>query len=369
MSFGGNLGLMPSAYARELEAVAHALDKSQAIIEFGTDGTVRSANQNFLTLMGYQLKDIVGKHHRLFVPAEVAAGDGYRQFWAALGRGEYQAGEFKRLTKEGREVWIQGSYNPVLGADGKPLKLVALEISHQVRVLCFDEFYVSDIADAMILGKLTEYLFDEGVTLVATSNCAPDELYKDGLQRQNFVPAIERLKQNLKVLNVDGGVDYRLRALTRVQLYLDSSGAEAEAKLAQWFGEIAPEPGIEDVTLQIQGRPVKARRRADGVAWFDFSELCESARAAADYIQLAREYHAVILSRVPQLTFEHEDSARRFINLVDEFYDRGVKLLIAAAVPQEQLYTGKKLRFEFKRTQSRLREMQSQEYLAKPHLV
>ncbi|EIT68691.1 MULTISPECIES: cell division protein ZapE [Hydrocarboniphaga] len=250
-----------------------------------------------------------------------------------------------------------------------PLKLVALEISHQVRVLCFDEFYVSDIADAMILGKLTQYLFDEGVTLVATSNCAPDELYKDGLQRQNFVPAIERLKQNLKVLNVDGGVDYRLRALTRVQLYLDSSDAEAEAKLAQWFGEIAPEPGIVDVTLQIQGRPVKARRRADGVAWFDFSELCESARAAADYIQLAREYHAVILSRVPQLSFEHEDSARRFINLVDEFYDRGVKLLIAAAVPQEQLYTGKKLRFEFKRTQSRLREMQSQEYLAKPHLV
>lgn len=250
-----------------------------------------------------------------------------------------------------------------------PLKLVALEISHQVRVLCFDEFYVSDIADAMILGKLTEYLFDEGVTLVATSNCAPDELYKDGLQRQNFVPAIERLKQNLKVLNVDGGVDYRLRALTRVQLYLDSSDAAAEAKLAQWFGEIAPEPGVENVTLQIQGRPVKARRRADGVAWFDFAELCESARAAADYIQLAREYHAVILSRVPQLTFEHEDSARRFINLVDEFYDRGVKLLIAAAVPQEQLYAGKKLRFEFKRTQSRLREMQSQEYLAKPHLV
>ena len=250
-----------------------------------------------------------------------------------------------------------------------PLKLVALELSHQVRVLCFDEFYVSDIADAMILGKLTEYLFDEGVTLVATSNCAPDELYKGGLQRQNFLPAIERLKKSLKVLNVDGGVDYRLRALTRVQLYLDSSDAEAEAKLAQWFGEIAPEPGVENVTLQIQGRPVKARRRADGVAWFDFSELCESARAAADYIQLAREYHAVILSRVPQLTFENEDSARRFINLVDEFYDRGVKLLIAAAVPQEQIYAGKKLRFEFKRTQSRLREMQSQEYLAKPHLV
>ncbi len=250
-----------------------------------------------------------------------------------------------------------------------PLKLVALELSHQVRVLCFDEFYVSDIADAMILGKLTEYLFDEGVTLVATSNCAPDELYKDGLQRQNFLPAIERIKQNLKVLNVDGGVDYRLRTLTRVQLWLDPCDAEAESKLSQWFGEIAPEPGQDNVTLQVQGRPVRARRRADGVAWFDFADLCDGARAAADYIQLAREYHAVLLSRVPQLTPDNEDAARRFINLVDEFYDRGVKLLIAAAVPQDQLYVGRKLRFEIKRTYSRLREMQSEEYLARPHLV
>lgn len=250
-----------------------------------------------------------------------------------------------------------------------PLKLVALEISHQVRVLCFDEFYVSDIADAMILGKLTEYLFDEGVTLVATSNCAPDELYKDGLQRQNFLPAIARLKQNLAVLNVDGGVDYRLRTLTRVQLYLDHCEAEDEARLAQWFGELAPEPGVEQPTLQIQGRPVRARRRADGVVWFDFVDICDGARAAADYIEIAHEYHTVLLSRVPQLTVDNEDAARRFINLVDEFYDSGVKLLIAANVPQEQLYAGRKLRFEFKRTQSRLREMQSQEYLARPHLA
>ena len=250
-----------------------------------------------------------------------------------------------------------------------PLKLVALEISHQIRVLCFDEFYVSDIADAMILGRLIEYLFDEGVTLVATSNCAPDELYKDGLQRQNFVPAIERLKQQLRVLNVDGGTDYRLRTLTQVQLYLSPSDAGAEARMAQWFADIAPEPGAANVNIQVQGRTLKTLRRADGVVWFDYSEICETARSAADYIQLAREYHTVLVSRIPQLQVENEDSARRFINLVDEFYDRGVKLVLAAAVPQEQLYAGRKLRFEFKRTLSRLKEMQSEEYLAKPHLV
>ena len=250
-----------------------------------------------------------------------------------------------------------------------PLKLVALELSRRIRVLCFDEFYVSDIADAMILGKLMEHLFEEGVTLVATSNCAPDELYKDGLQRQNFVPAIERLKHNLAVLNVDGGVDYRLRTLSEVQLYLTPSDAAAEAQFDRWFRRIAPEPGVVDVVLQIQGRPLRSRRRADGVVWFDFTELCDTARSVADYIELAQEYHAVMISGVPQLTPLNEDAARRFINLVDEFYDRGVKLVLAAAVAQEALYTGRKLRFEFKRTQSRLREMQSREYLAKPHRV
>lgn len=250
-----------------------------------------------------------------------------------------------------------------------PLKLVALAISHQVRVLCFDEFYVSDIADAMILGRLIEYLFDQGVTLVATSNCAPDELYKDGLQRQNFVPAIERLKQNLRVLNVDGGVDYRLRTLTRVQLYLSPSDADAESRLNQWFQEIAQKPGEADVPIEVQNRQLRTLRHADGVVWFDFAEICQTARSAADYIELAREYHTVLISRIPQLNVDNEDAARRFINLVDEFYDRGVKLVLAAAVPQDQLYTGRKLRFEFKRTLSRLKEMQSEEYLAKPHLI
>jgi cell division protein ZapE len=249
-----------------------------------------------------------------------------------------------------------------------PLLLVADDIASKVRVLCFDEFFVSDIADAMILGRLTEALFARGVTLVATSNIHPDGLYKDGLQRDRFLPAIEILKKNVTVLNVDGGTDYRLRALTHAEIYHYPCDDAAEANLARWFAEIAPEPGVENTSLTLHGRPVKARRLADGVAWFDFSALCEGPRGTADYVEIARTHHTVLLSRIPQLGADGEDSARRFINLVDEFYDRAVKLILAANMPLETLYAGDKLRFEFARTRSRLQEMQSQEYLARPHL-
>lgn len=248
-----------------------------------------------------------------------------------------------------------------------PLKLVAAEIASQVRLLCFDEFFVSDIADAMILGRLFESLFAHGVTLVATSNCAPDQLYRDGLQRANFLPAIAMLKNHVMVLNVDGGTDYRLRALTRAALYHCPSDAQAEAKLDEAFDDIAPEPGHRHVRLEIHGRDVQVKRLADGVAWFEFAEICDGPRSVADYIELAREHHTVLISHMPQLTVDREDPARRFINLVDEFYDRGVKLLLAADVPQEQLYTGRKLQFEFQRTQSRLHEMHTHEYLAQAH--
>ncbi len=249
-----------------------------------------------------------------------------------------------------------------------PLKLVAAEYAKEVRVLCFDEFYVSDIADAMILGRLFETLFDLGVTLVATSNIPPDRLYENGLQRANFLPFIKILKQHVGVLNVDGGVDYRLRTLTHADIYHSPCDAAAEARLQTWFTQIAPDKGKANQDITIHGRTIHSRRLADGVAWFDFSQLCEGPRSAADYIELARTHQTVLLSRVPQLTAFHEDAARRFINLVDEFYDRGVKLIIAADVPREEIYTGDKLKFEIQRTHSRLIEMQSQEYLARPHL-
>ncbi|ULQ46764.1 AFG1 family ATPase [Flagellatimonas centrodinii] len=249
-----------------------------------------------------------------------------------------------------------------------PLLQVAREIATEVRVLCFDEFFVSDIADAMILGRLFEALFAEGICLIATSNLPPDQLYRDGLQRQHFLPAIDTLKRHVRVLNVDGGVDYRLRTLTQTEIYHAPCDAAAEANLAHWFSQLAPDPGKTDATLTLHDRPIRARRLAEGVGWFDFSQLCEGPRGVADYIELARTHHTILLSRVPQLGLDGEDPARRFVHLVDEFYDRSVKLVMAADVPLVALYGGEKLRFEFERTRSRLLEMQSAEYLARPHI-
>jgi cell division protein ZapE len=250
-----------------------------------------------------------------------------------------------------------------------PLMKIADDLAAKLRVLCFDEFFVSDIADAMILGRLMEGLFAHGVTLVATSNVEPDQLYRDGLQRDRFLPAIAGIKKNVEVVRLDGPVDYRLRALTHAEIYHHPSDAAAEVNLSRWFGELAPEPGAKNRDMDLNGRPVRARRMAEGVAWFDFAAICEGPRSAADYVELAKTHHSVLISRVPQLTAQDDDAARRFVNLVDEFYDRGVNLILAGAVPLEQLYVGDKLAFEFRRTLSRLKEMQSQEYLARPHLA
>jgi len=249
-----------------------------------------------------------------------------------------------------------------------PLLHVADEIAESTRVLCFDEFFVSDIADAMILGRLFDALFKRGLTLVATSNVAPDDLYRDGLQRQQFLPAIARLKQNVAVLNVDGGHDYRLRTLHGAALYVSPCDAKGLAQLRQAFDRLVPHNRCEHVELHLNDRVLPARCVGEGGAWFEFEPLCDSPRSAADYIELARMHHTIVVSAVPQLSVDHENAARRFITLVDEFYDRGVKLLIGAEVPLDRLYVGERLRFEFERTQSRLIEMQSQEYLAKPHL-
>lgn len=248
-----------------------------------------------------------------------------------------------------------------------PLASVADDLAGRARLLCFDELFVSDIGDAMLLGGLFERLFARGVTLVATSNVPPADLYRDGLQRARFLPAIAALERHCRVLAVDGGVDYRLRALEQAELWHQPLDAGADASLTRSFHGIAGGDGIAGGALEVEGRAIPLRRRTDGVAWFEFDALCEGPRSAADYVELAREHHTLLVSGVPAMGADRDDAARRFIALVDECYDHGVKLVCSAAAPIERLYAGERLAFEFRRTASRLREMQSREYLARQH--
>jgi cell division protein ZapE len=254
-----------------------------------------------------------------------------------------------------------------LAGTPNPLEEVAERFALEARVLCFDEFFVSDIGDAMILGELLGGLFERGVTLVATSNVEPDRLYENGLQRRRFVPAIEQLKAHTRVHNVDVQVDYRLRVLERAEIYHAPLDAGAERSLQRSFDALAPEPPQQHVGLIVEGRTIPARSVAEDVVWFDFAELCEGPRSQNDYIELARIYHAVVISGVPCFNTRSEDAARRFISLVDEFYDHDVKLILSAEAQPTGLYQGERLRFEFERTASRLLEMQSHEYLARSH--
>ncbi len=249
-----------------------------------------------------------------------------------------------------------------------PLAQVAADIAAKARILCIDEFVVGDVADAMILGTLLAEVFRRGVTLVATSNLPPSELYRGGLQRARFLPAIALIEKHCRTMELDAGVDYRLRQLERARLYLGPADPDAEILMATEFERLADGRGDKDVRVQVEGRAVRARREAEDVVWFDFRELCEGPRSAADYIEIARCYQTVFLSGVPLMDGAADDAARRFVTLVDEFYDRGVKLVLSAAADApETLYGGERLAFEYRRTASRLHEMQGRKYLARPH--
>ena len=248
-----------------------------------------------------------------------------------------------------------------------PLELVAETIADQTRIICFDEFAVTDIADAMLLGNLFAGLFARGVTLAATSNIVPDQLYAGGLQRQRFLPTIELLKQHTEVVHVDGAVDYRLRALERADVYQTPTGEAAERRLAEFFSAIAPDEGDAGGSLELFGRQIPYRRAAEGVIWFDFDAICDGPRSKDDYIELSRVHHTVLVSNVPRFDATVENQARRFIALVDEFYDRRVKLIVSASAPATELYRGERLKHDFLRTQSRLQEMQSHDYLKQEH--
>lgn len=299
--------------------------------------------------------------------------------WGGVGRGKtylmdvfYEALPFEEKKRIHFHRFMQQVHREMRARQGEkdPLKAIANEMAKEFQVLCFDEFFVTDITDAMILATLLQYLFEQGITLVTTSNIVPDGLYKDGLQRDRFLPAIALLNQYTKVMNVDGGTDYRLRLLTQAELFHCPLGDAADRFMIERFSTLETEHGghQEGLDILIEGRAIAVQKLCDDVVWFDFRDLCDGPRSQNDYIEIAREYHTVLLSDVERMGVATDDIARRFINLIDEFYDRAVKLIITAEVPIEDLYAGGRLEFEFERTRSRLQEMQSHEYLALPHL-
>ncbi|MBA8196267.1 MULTISPECIES: cell division protein ZapE [Citrobacter] len=256
-----------------------------------------------------------------------------------------------------------------LQGQSDPLEVIADRFKAETDVLCFDEFFVSDITDAMLLGGLMKALFARGITLVATSNIPPDDLYRNGLQRARFLPAIEAIKQYCDIMNVDAGVDYRLRTLTQAHLWLSPLNDETQRQMDKLWLALAGSKSEHAPTLEINHRPMQTLAVENQTLAVSFTTLCVDARSQHDYIALSRLFHTVLLSDVPVMTSLMESEARRFIALVDEFYERHVKLVVSAAVPLYEIYRGERLKFEFQRCLSRLQEMQSEEYLKREHLA
>lgn len=298
-------------------------------------------------------------------------------FWGGVGRGKtylvdtfYECLPFKRKMRIHFHRFMHRVHNELKGLEGQsdPLKTIAKTFAKETKVICFDEFFVSDITDAMILGTLMEELFSHGIVLVATSNIIPDNLYKNGLQRARFLPAIELINQNTRIVNVDSGVDYRLRTLEQAEIYHHPLDTQANENLYRYFKQLAPELGTEDQPIEVEGRMIPTLLYADGVVMFEFRAVCDGPRSQTDYMEISRLYHTVLIANVEQMGQATDDIARRFIAMVDEFYERNVKLIMSAEVSLETLYSAGQLNFEFKRCLSRLNEMQSHEYLATEHI-
>lgn len=291
--------------------------------------------------------------------------------WGGVGRGKsflmdsfYSVAPVVRKTRLHFHEFMRGVHRQLdeLKGVADPLDEVARRIAKKYRLICFDEFHVSDIADAMILYNLLKALFDNGVSFIMTSNYAPDLLYPDGLHRDRILPAIALLKEKLDVLNVDAGTDYRKRVLEQVEAYHTPLGAAANQALRDAFSTLA-DTSDEDPRIHIEAREIKALRRAGGVIWFDFATLCGGPRSQNDYLEIASRFHAVILSGVPCMSAAMSSEARRFTWLIDVLYDHKVKLLMSAEVEPDKLYTEGMLANEFHRTVSRIIEMQSSEYM------
>ncbi|WP_340615961.1 cell division protein ZapE [Xenorhabdus entomophaga] len=323
-----------------------------------------------------KLKGIFGKLFGRQTPEPCRPVQGL-YMWGGVGRGKtwlmdmfFQSLPTERKLRLHFHRFMLRVHEELMALQGyeDPLEIVADGFKAETDILCFDEFFVSDITDAMILGTLLEALFVRGIALVATSNIPPDDLYRNGLQRARFLPAIEQIKKYCDVMNVDAGIDYRLRTLTQAHLYLTPLSEENRQEMQRIFQRLSGREGEPNPVLQINHRSMPTISSVDGVLAINFKTLCEDPRSQLDYIALSKLYHSVLLHDMPIMTTLYESAARRFIALVDEFYERHVKLIINAEVSMEQIYQGELLTFEYRRCLSRLQEMQSEEYLKLPHL-
>lgn len=297
-------------------------------------------------------------------------------FWGGVGRGKsflmdcfFDAVPYRRKKRIHFHAFMQRIHKELEAFKGEPDPMikVAEVIAEEARLLCFDEFHVSDIADAMILGRLLDGLFAAGVVVVMTSNYPPDRLYPNGLQRESFLPTIALLQERMNIIEVDAGVDYRLRALEQVEIYHHPADEAAERKMLDYFRMVAGEEGKRGCAIEVLGREIGTVRRSNGVVWFDFRTLCGGPRSQLDYLEIARSYHTVLLSGIPRMNAAQSSEARRFTWLVDVFYDHRVKFIATAECAPEELYVDGTQSGEFFRTVSRLTEMHSHEYLALLH--
>ncbi len=358
---------MLDAYKNLLDARGYVADAAQM--------TAAQALQDLYgSLLAFKV-DRGSKFKRLLAPPKPPKGV---YFWGGVGRGKsflmdcfFDSVPYRRKRRIHFHAFMQQIHRDLDKYKGEsdPMLKVAEQVAKDVRLLCFDEFHVSDIADAMILGRLMDGLLAQGVIVVMTSNYPPDKLYPNGLHRESFLPTIALIKKHLDVYEVDSGVDYRLRALEQVEIYHYPSDASAETKMLDYFRMVAGEEGQKGGQIEVLGRNIDTVRRGHGVIWFDFRTLCGGPRSQNDYLEIARSYHTVLLSHIPKMTVHQASEARRMTWLVDVFYDHRVKLIATADCPADALYTEGTQASEFARTVSRLTEMNSKEYLALAHIA
>jgi len=359
-------------YLKDIESDAFQADSAQRAVVVKLDNI-------YLALLEEPPKERGGLFGRLIKrgkPVEQTPINGL-YLWGGVGRGKtwlvdlfFDSLPFEEKQRIHFHRFMQFVHKELgkLKNEVDPLKIIAERLSKKIRVLCFDEFFVSDITDAMLLGRLMTELFERGVVLIATSNIEPDGLYKNGLQRNRFLPAIEQIKINCDVVMLDSDTDYRLRELEQAEIYHYPLDPEADRILDDLFKQMATSDNSDKELLEIEKRQLKTEKSTDGIVWFDFKNLCDVPRAPADYIEISKYFHTVFIANIFCMDEMKNDYAMRFINLVDELYDRNVKLVISAESEPEKLYSGKRLQFQFERTISRLQEMRSHEYLEQPHL-